>query len=67
MKRLLIGTICEDISPDTEQNHIQGTMPGNSRVELQKAEFSKWERPDHAAYHSGTFYQKINSLLQVMS
>ena len=42
-------------------------MPGNSRVELEKAENFKRERPNRTAYHLGALHQKSRLLLQVMS
>ena len=38
---------CGDIFPGTEGKRLQETMSGNSRVQLEKAQISKRERPDH--------------------
>ena len=44
-----------------------GTMPADSRVELEKTQIFKWEHSNRTAHHLGAPHPKISPLLQVMS
>ena len=44
-----------------------GTMPDDSRVELEKTQIVKWERSNRIVHRLDAPHQKISPFLQVMS
>jgi hypothetical protein len=66
--RMLFPAIISGISlAEAVVKTTTGTMPADSRVELEKSQISKWERSNRTALHLSAPHQKISPLLPMMN